>query len=93
MKVWGGKKVLTAVAVLASLAFIGWLIFQAVRRKRLKAHMISYTIASLTGVYTYAFFLDMEIDKLVKIIISILLGAALIVLAAYLQRRRAAKSG
>jgi uncharacterized integral membrane protein len=81
---------LVTVAVLASLAFIGWLIYRAIRRKPFKAHTISYAIATLTGVYTYAFFLDMEIDKLVKIIISILLGAALIVLAAYLQRRRSA---
>jgi hypothetical protein len=79
---------LVTVAVLASLAFIGWLIFRAVKGKPFSAHTISYAIASLTGVYTYGFFLSMDIPQLVKIVASILLGAVLIVVAAYLQRRR-----
>ena len=54
-------------------------------------HTITYAIATLTGVYTYTFFLDMDIPQLAKILISILCGAALIVFAAYLQRRRSAK--
>jgi tryptophan-rich sensory protein len=82
---------LVAVAVLASLAFIGWLVFRAVRQKTVRAHMVSYALASLAGIYTYAFFLNMDISKLIKIVVSLLLGAALIVLAAYLQRRRVAK--
>ena len=82
---------LIAVAVLASLAFIGWLIYRAVRQKPVRAHTISYALASLAGVYTFAFFLNMNIPQLFKIVISILLGAALIVLAAYLQRRKQAR--
>ena len=76
------------VAVLASLAFIGWLIYRAVRGRPFKAHTITYGVASVAGVYTYAFFLSMNIPELVKIVVSILLGMVLIVLAAYLQRRR-----
>jgi hypothetical protein len=83
---------LIAVAVVASLVFIGWLIFRAARQKPVRAHMVSYALASLAGVYTYAFFLDMDIPQLVKILVSLLLGAALIALAAYLQRRRVAMS-
>ena len=79
---------LTAVAVLASLAFIGWLIFRMVKQKPFRAHTISRAIAYVAGIYTFAFFLSMDIPQLVKIMVSILLGAALIVLAAYLQRRR-----
>lgn len=79
---------LITVAVLASLAFIGWLIFRAVKGKPFKAHTISYAIASLTGVYTYAFFLGMAIPQLFKVVVSILLGVALIIVAAYLQLRR-----
>ena len=79
---------LITVAVLASLAFIGWLIFRAVRGRPFKAHTVSYAIASLTGVYTYAFFLNMTLPQLLKVVISILLGVALIILAAYLQLRR-----
>ncbi len=79
---------LTAVAVLASLAFIGWLVFRALKQKPIKAHTIVRAIAYVTALYTFAFFLSMDIPQLFKIIISILLGVALIFLAAYLQRRR-----
>ena len=82
---------LTAVAVLASLAFIGWLVYRAVRSRPVKAHTIGYALACVAGIYTFAFFLSMDIPQLVKILISILLGAALIVLAAYLQRRQPGK--
>ena len=82
---------LITVAVLASLAFIGWLIYRGVRRKPIRAHTISYALASLAGIYTYAFFLDMEIPRLVKVLVSILLGAALIIFAAYFQRRKLSK--
>jgi hypothetical protein len=82
----------TAVAVLASLLFIGWLIYRAVKGKPLKAHAIAYAVACVTGVYTYAFFLSMDIPQLVKIVISILLGMILIVVAAYIQRRQLGKS-
>ena len=83
---------LIAVAVLASLGLIGWLIYRAVRHKQVKAHTVSYALASLSGIYTFAFFLDMDIPQLVKVVVSILLGAALIVTAAYLQRRQAQKA-
>ncbi len=79
---------LTAVAVLASLAFIGWLIYCAVKQKPVRAHTVTRVLAYVAGVYTFAFFLTMDIPQLIKIMVSILLGALLIVLAAYLQRRR-----
>ena len=82
---------LTAVAVLASLAFIGWLIYRAVKQKPVRAHTISYALACVAGIFTFAFFLDMEIPQLVKVLVSILLGAALIILAAYFQRRKLSK--
>ena len=84
---------LIAVAVLASLAFIGWLIYRAIKQKPIRACTISYALASLAGIYTFAFFLNMDIPQLVKVVVSILVGAALIVLAAYLQRRKASKPG
>ena len=76
------------VAVLASLAFIGWLIYRAIKGKPFKAHTITYGVAEVAGVYTYAFFLTMEIPQLIKIVVSIILGIALIFVAAYVQRRR-----
>ena len=79
---------LTVVAVLASLAFIGWLIYPTGKQKPVRAHTVTRVLSYVTGVYTFAFFLTMDIPQLVKIVASILLGGALIILAAYLQRRR-----
>lgn len=79
---------LTAVAVLASLIFIGWLIYRAVRQRQVRAHTVTRAVAYVAGLYTFAFFLSMDIPLLIKVVASILLGAALIVLAASLQRRQ-----
>jgi hypothetical protein len=79
---------LTAVAVLASLALIGWLIYRAVRQKPIKAHTIVRALAYLTGLYTFAFFLTMNIPLLIQVVVSILLGGVLIVMGASIQRRR-----
>ncbi len=79
---------MSAVAILASLAFIGWLIYRAVKGKPFKAHNITYGVACVTGIFTLAFFLGMEIPQLIKVVVSILLGMVLIVVAALLQRRR-----
>ena len=79
---------LTAVAVLASLAFIGWLIYRAIKQKPVRAHTISRALSYVASLYTFAFFLSMDIPQLVKVVVSILLGMALIVLGASLQRRR-----
>lgn len=82
---------LTAVAVIASLGFIGWLVYRAVRQKPVRAHTVSRALAYVAAIYTFAFFLGMDLPQLIKILVSILLGAALIVLAALLQRRQAGK--
>jgi len=76
------------VAILASLGFIGWVIYRAVRGKPIKAHVISYAVACITGVFTLAYFLSMDIPQLIKIVVSILLGIVLIVVATALQHRR-----
>ena len=77
-----------AVAVLASLAFIGWLIYRAMKGKPFKAYVVAYAVAVVTGVFTLAFFLSMDIPQLIKIVASILLGIILIIMAAYRQRRQ-----
>jgi len=79
---------LTAIAVLLSLAFIGWLIWWAVKRKPIKAHTIMYLLSTLAGIYTLTFFLSMSIPTTIKVLVSIILGIILIFLAAWLQRRR-----
>ncbi len=79
------------VAVLTSLAFIGWLIYRAVKGKSFKPHVVTYGVACVTGVFTLAFFLSMDIPQLVKIVASIFLGMVLIVLAALWQRRQSSK--
>ncbi len=80
------------VAVLALLAFIVWIIYRAVRGRSIKAHMVSYSVACVAGVFTYAYFLSLDIPQLIKIVVSILLGIILIVVAALLQRRMASRS-
>jgi len=79
---------LTAVAVFASLILIGWLVFRAVRQKSVKAHYVSYGIAIVAAIYTYAYFLSLDLAQLIKILVSIVLGIFLIFLAALYQRRR-----
>ncbi len=81
-----------AVAVLASLAFIGWIIYRAVKVKSVKAHMVSYGLAVVAGVFTYAYFLSIDFPQLIKIVASILLGIILIIVGALLQRRQPSKS-
>jgi hypothetical protein len=76
-----------AVAVIGSLAFIGWLIWRAAKRKPIKAHLVSYILACIAGVFTFTFFLTMDIPEVVKILASIILGGALIFIAAWFQRR------
>jgi len=80
--------IVITIATFAILGFIGWLIYRAVRGRQVKAHHITYGIAVITGIFTYGFFLSMNILQPVKILVSIILGMVLIVLAAYLQRRR-----
>ena len=83
---------MVAEAVLASLAFIGWIIYRAVKVKSVKAHLVSYGVAVVAGVFTYAYFLSMDFPQLIKIVASIFLGIILIVVAALLQRRQPSKS-
>ena len=78
---------LTAIGIILSLIFVGWLTWRAAKRKSIKAYMAMYGLACLTGVFTLAFFLSMDINKMVKILICIVLGGVLIYIAARLQQR------
>ena len=75
------------IGVIGSLALIGWLIWRAVKGKPIKAHLISYILACIAGVFTFAFFLTMDLPKVLKILVSIILGGVLIFVAAWFQRR------
>ena len=83
---------LGAIAVLLGIAFVGWLIWRAVKKKAINAHMAMYGLSCASGIFTLVFFFTMDIDKMVKILVSIILGAALIFLAASLQRRQLRKA-
>jgi len=80
--------IVITIAVFATLGLIGWLIFRAVKGRHVKANHITYGICLVTGIFTYGFFLSMNIPQLVKILLSIILGIILIILAALLQRRQ-----
>lgn len=75
------------VGVIGSLAFIGWLIWRAAKRKPIKAHLVSHVLSCIAGVFTFAFFLSMDLPEMVKILVCIVLGGALIFVAAWFQRR------
>ena len=79
---------LIALAIPLLLAFIGWLIWRAVKRKPVKAHLVMYGLSILAGILTLAFFLTMDILLIIKVIVCIVLGICSIFLATYLQRRR-----
>ena len=80
--------ILVTLAVFASLGLIAWLIVRAIKHRSFSAHTVAYALAILAGIFSYAFFLSMDLSQLVKILVSILFVAALIFLAAYLQLRR-----
>ena len=76
-------------AVLAALAFIGWLVVRAIKSKSIKAHSISYGLAIVAGVFTYGYLLSLDFPQLVKIVVSIIVGIILIIFGALYQRRKA----
>lgn len=80
---------LIAVGIVLSLAFIGWLIRRAVKKKVIKAYMVLYGLSCMAGIFTLAFFLTMDISTTIKILACIILGVILIFIAARLQQRRA----
>lgn len=80
--------IIYVIAVLALLGFIAWLIHRAVAGRPIKVHTVFYGIACVTGIFTYVFFLGMDILDIVKIGVSILLGIVLIALAAISTGRR-----
>lgn len=84
---------LISIAITAAFfGFIGWLIYRAVKgdfkARQIKAHNIAYGLSVVTGIFTYGFFLSIDIPQLFKIVASIIAGVVLIFLAAYIQRRR-----
>ena len=81
-----------AVAILATLGFLGWFIFWAIRNKSLKAHSVSYGVAVVAAILTYAYFLSMDLPQLIKIVVSILIGIILIVVGSIYARRIADRS-
>jgi xanthine/uracil permease len=75
------------IGIVLSLAFIGWLIWRAARKKVIKAYMAMYGLSCVAGIFTLAFFLSMDISKMIKILACIVFGGVLIYLAARLQQR------
>lgn len=69
------------------LAFIGWLIWRVAAKKGIKAYMVLYGLSSMAGIFTLAFFLSMDISKMIKILACIIFGSIFIFIAARLQQR------
>jgi len=79
---------LIVLGIVLSAAFVGWLAWRAVRRKPIKAHLVMYGLSSLASIFSIAFFMTMDIPRIIKVLVAIVLGAVLIFLAARQQRRR-----
>jgi len=79
--------VLTVIGIILSLAFVGWVAWRAAKRKAVKAHMAMYGLSCMAGIFTLAFFLTMDVSKMIKILVCIILGSTLIYVAARLQQR------
>jgi len=79
---------LIAVAIILSAAFVGWLVWRAVKGKPIQVHLVMYGLSALTSIYTIAFFMTMDIPTIAKVLAAITLGAVLIFIAARQQRRR-----
>jgi len=84
---------LTAVGIVLALSFIGWLAWRAAKRRAIKAYMAMYGLSCVAGIFTLAFFLSMDISKMIKILACIIFGSILIYLAARLQQRAKANQG
>ena len=80
---------LIAVGIILSVVFGGWLVWRVLKRKPIKAHLVMYLLSALTGIFTIAFFMNMEdIPTIAKVLVAVVLGAVLIFWAARQQRRR-----
>jgi hypothetical protein len=88
--------VLVAIGIIALLVLIGRLIYRALSSKKagravaeaIRPHTVMYGLSCVAGVCSLAFLLDMgTVSKLVKVVVCILLGIALIFLAAWIQRK------
>lgn len=80
---------LIVLGIALSAGYVGWLVFwHAIRRKPIKAHLIMYGLSVLAGIYTIAFFMTMDIPRIVKVVVAVVLGAVLIFVAARQQRQR-----
>ena len=80
---------LIALGIILSVGFVGWLAWRAVRKKQpIKAHLVMYGLSALTGIFTIAFFMTMDIPRIAKVLVAIVLGVVLIFVAARQQRRK-----
>ncbi len=77
-----------AVAVILSAGFVGWLIWRAVKKQPIKLHLVMYGLSALTGIFSLAFFMMMDIPTIAKVLSAITLGGVLIYLASRRQQRK-----
>jgi len=78
---------LTALAIILSIFFIGWLVWRAIKGRPIKVHLVMNGLSALTSIYTIAFFMTMDIPTIAKVLAAIVLGSILILIAARQQRR------
>lgn len=77
------------IAALLGMVFIAFLIFQALNGNFPKIHTIFYLLSAGTALYAFIFFLSIDLNLIIKIAVSVILGIALVTLGTMLRRPRA----
>ena len=77
-----------ALAIILAGGFVGWLIWRAVKGKKIRVHLVMYGLSTLSGIYSIIFFMNMDLPTIAKVLTAIILGGVLISIAARQQRRK-----
>ena len=79
---------LTGIAALFAMVFLAYLIFQALNGKLPRTHVILYLLSTITALYSFIYFLAMDISFGIKAAASIILGLIAILIASRLRHHR-----
>ncbi len=79
---------LGGVAAFLGMLFAAWLIYQALAGHFPRAHVIFFILSALTGLYTFIFFLVLDISLFIRLAVAAVTGTALIITAFSIRKNR-----
>ena len=77
-----------ALAIILAAGFVGWLIWRAIKGRKIKIHLVMYGLSALSCIYAIVYFMNMDVPTIAKVLTAIILGGVLIFIAARQQRRK-----